>query len=70
MDNPAPFQGRWHWHALLLCNLTALLLLTSWLWEPTRLLWNQLDLAIFRALNEPLERMLYPCRPLHDRPPP
>jgi membrane-associated phospholipid phosphatase len=54
MDKPALFQGRWRWGALLACHLAALLLLLSWLWEPTRLLWNRFDLWLFSLLNEPL----------------
>jgi membrane-associated phospholipid phosphatase len=48
------FQARWHWRELIICNLFALLLLVSWLWQPTRQLWNTFDLQLFHFLNAPL----------------
>jgi membrane-associated phospholipid phosphatase len=35
-------------------HLLAVLVLATWLWQPTRALWDQLDLKIFHALNAPL----------------
>jgi len=43
------------WKPLLLCLLSASLLLGSFLWPPTFALWQSLDTAIFKFLNQTLE---------------
>ncbi len=45
---------QWRLGALLACHIVALLLLASWLWQPTRSLWDQFDLQLFALLNEPV----------------
>lgn len=45
----------WHKTPLILANLLALLLLLSWLIEPTRSLWLALDEQLFWAMNRSLE---------------
>ena len=45
---------QWRPGALLACHIVALLLLASWLWQPTRSLWDQFDLQLFALLNEPV----------------
>lgn len=47
-------QGRWNWPRLVFFHVIALLLLASWLWQPTRALLDQLDIQIFHSLNAPL----------------
>ncbi|MCK9990487.1 MAG: Kdo2-lipid A phosphotransferase [Rugosibacter sp.] len=47
-------QGTWQWFKLFVFHLIAILLLATWLWQPTRVLWDQLDVKIFHALNAPL----------------
>jgi membrane-associated phospholipid phosphatase len=44
----------WRLRPLLACHIVALLLLVSWLWQPTRELWDQFDLLLFRLLNQPI----------------
>lgn len=44
----------WRVRPLLACHIVALLLLLSWLWQPTRELWDQFDLLLFRLLNQPV----------------
>ena len=53
-DHTAAPCPSWRWRNLAVCNLLALVILASWLWQPTRQLWDQIDLATFRLLNEPL----------------
>jgi membrane-associated phospholipid phosphatase len=45
---------QWRPGALLACHIVALLLLASWLWQPTRDLWDQFDLQLFALLNAPV----------------
>ena len=47
-------QPRWCWRELIICNVIALLLMASWLWQPTRALWDSFDAWLFHALNAPL----------------
>lgn len=47
-------QGTWQWSRFFVFHLIAALVLATWLWQPTRMFWNQLDLTIFHALNAPL----------------
>ncbi len=47
-------RASWRMRPLLLCHLFAALLLASWVWEPTRLLWDHFDDQLFRLLNTPL----------------
>ena len=54
MNPPGIFQSRWRWSHILACNLLAVAILSSWLWQPTRQLWDQFDLSVFRMLNQPL----------------
>ena len=48
------YEDEWHPVALALSCFVAALLIVSWLFEPGRDLWNQLDLVIFRTLNSTL----------------
>ena len=45
-----------HWHprAMLVCHVLAIALLVSWLWQPTRELWDAFDLWLFKLLNDPV----------------
>src|SRR3990167_909739 len=52
--NPPFINPRWRIRPLLACHIVALLLLASWLWTPSRALWDQLDLQLFALLNEPV----------------
>lgn len=45
------FPARWRLQGLIVCNVLAILLLLSWLWEPTRVLWDLFDDALFDVLN-------------------
>lgn len=45
------FARRWDMKRLLLWTGAALLLAGSWFWPETRVLWDALDVAIFRLLN-------------------
>ena len=47
-------QPRWCWRELILCNVIALLLMASWLWQPTRQYWDAFDGWLFHFLNAPL----------------
>ncbi len=47
-------QNRWHWRGLTGCHLLALALCASWMWPSGRLLWDALDMHVFRLLNAPL----------------
>jgi membrane-associated phospholipid phosphatase len=47
-------NSQWRLRPLLICHIGAVLLLASWLWQPTRQLWDQFDLALFALLNEPV----------------
>ncbi|MDM8349110.1 phosphatase PAP2 family protein [Pseudomonas sp. sp1636] len=46
--------SQWRLRPLLICHISAALLLASWLWQPTRQLWDRLDLLLFALLNEPV----------------
>ena len=48
------FATKWRWKNLVIFNLLAVLMLASWLWQPTRQLWDALDASIFHFLNAPL----------------
>ncbi|MFP6851194.1 MAG: phosphatase PAP2 family protein [Pseudomonas sp.] len=49
-----PFiNDQWRIRALVACHIVAFLLLASWLWTPSRALWDQFDLQLFALLNEP-----------------
>lgn len=52
MDRPF-INDQWHTRALVACHIVAFLLLASWLWTPSRALWDQFDLQLFALLNEP-----------------
>ena len=54
MNKPDLFPARWCWPGLITCNLLAVILLASWLWQPTRQLWDALDVQLFHLLNTPL----------------
>nr|WP_298141528.1 phosphatase PAP2 family protein [uncultured Pseudomonas sp.] len=45
---------QWRLRPLLACHLVAVALLLSWLWQPTRQLWDQFDLQLFSLLNQPV----------------
>ncbi len=47
-------QARWCWRELIICNVIAFLLMASWLWQPTRQLWDAFDGWLFHFLNAPL----------------
>ena len=54
MNKPDLFPARWRWTGLIICNLLAVALLASWLWQPTRQAWDVLDVQLFHLLNAPL----------------
>lgn len=54
LDNSALLQDRWDWSKLIVCHVIAMLLFISWLWQPSRALWDQLDIQLFHFLNAPL----------------
>ena len=47
-------NDQWRPRPLLACHIAALLLLASWVWTPSRALWDQFDLQFFDLLNQPL----------------
>ena len=47
-------QQQWRPGALVFCVALAVGLGSSWLWQPTRVVWDQFDHAVFRALNQTL----------------
>lgn len=47
-------NNRWRPGPMLACHLIAFLLLGSWLWQPSRELWDAFDLWLFRLLNDPV----------------
>jgi membrane-associated phospholipid phosphatase len=53
------FTTRWNLKMLAALNISAIILLTSWLWQPTRTLWDALDNATFDLLNAPLAHNKY-----------
>jgi len=48
-------KSNWHFKALATCNILAVLLLCSWLYPVTRVLWDRFDVFIFYSLNGTLE---------------
>jgi Kdo2-lipid A phosphotransferase len=48
------YEVRYRWKAFFIYHLIASCLLGSWLWAPTRLFWDSIDLAVFRSLNSSL----------------
>ena len=54
MNNIDIFSTEWRWNKLITCNLLAFFILASWLWQPTRQLWDVLDASAFHQLNAPL----------------
>jgi membrane-associated phospholipid phosphatase len=48
------FPHCWCWSGIATCNVVAVVLLASWLWQPTRQLWDLLDIQLFHLLNAPL----------------
>jgi Kdo2-lipid A phosphotransferase len=44
-------EKKWRIKTLLLCNILALLIISSWLYGPTRVLWDRLDAGLFYLLN-------------------
>ncbi|MFH1573306.1 MAG: phosphatase PAP2 family protein [Acidobacteriota bacterium] len=57
MDSTEATSGRsgWNLSALVICQLSAILLLGSWCYGPTRALWDRLDHAVFSLLNGSLD---------------
>lgn len=53
---PALFPAAWRWRGLLVCNLLTLIVLASWLYDPTRLFWDWFDDALFFTLNPTLSQ--------------
>ncbi|WP_339523596.1 phosphatase PAP2 family protein [Pseudomonas sp. EA_35y_Pfl2_R111] len=51
---PSFINQQWRVRPLIACHIAALLLLASWLWAPSRALWDQFDLQLFALLNEPV----------------
>lgn len=49
-------QRSWYPLPFFLCHLFALLIYGSWLFEPTRVLWDALDARLFHLLNGSLEQ--------------
>ncbi|MFH0945840.1 MAG: phosphatase PAP2 family protein [Planctomycetota bacterium] len=54
-QTPDDARRRWSVSALLICNLGAVLLLGSWIYAPTRSLWDGLDRSVFGVLNGSLD---------------
>lgn len=54
MNQATLFRPEWRWRGLAIFNAIALGMLGSWLWQPTRQLWNLLDHSVFHTLNPPL----------------
>jgi membrane-associated phospholipid phosphatase len=52
--NPSFINNQWRIRPLFACHIVALLLLASWLWAPSRMLWDHFDLQLFALLNEPV----------------
>ncbi|TBU97139.1 phosphatase PAP2 family protein [Phytopseudomonas dryadis] len=50
----AVLDNHWRPRALLISHVIVGLLLASWLWQPTRQLWNHFDLWLFHLLNDPV----------------
>jgi membrane-associated phospholipid phosphatase len=50
---PSFINDQWRVRPLLACHIVAVLLLTSWLWAPSRAVWDQFDLQLFALLNQP-----------------
>ena len=44
---PSFINQQWRIRPLIACHVVALLLLASWLWAPSRALWDQFDLQLF-----------------------
>lgn len=53
MSNTPP-ESQWHPLPLVIGTLFALILFASWLWDPTRSLWQALDDRAFWAMNRSL----------------
>ena len=52
--NPTFLNDQWRTRPLIACHVVALLLLASWVWAPSRALWDQFDLQLFALLNQPV----------------
>ena len=52
--NPTFLNDQWRTRPLIACHIVALLLLASWVWAPSRALWDQFDLQLFALLNQPV----------------
>jgi PAP2 superfamily. len=55
MTDTRPFEPAFRPRPFAVCHLLALLLLATWVWEPTRLFWDRFDDQIFFLLNGSLE---------------
>ena len=53
MSSPS-INHLWQPRAMLACHAVAFALLASWLWQPSRELWDAFDLWLFRLLNDPV----------------
>ena len=51
---PDLFSTTWRWKGILAFNLLAAFILATWLWQPTRQLWDALDTRLFHWLNASL----------------
>ncbi|MDP1628584.1 DUF368 domain-containing protein [Parvibaculum sp.] len=51
-----PLSKEWQWKPLLGWTAAALLLVASWLFQPTRGYWDIFDVAVFRAINGTVAR--------------
>lgn len=54
MQNDSLFSSQWRIKPLVIFNAIALIALLSWLWQPTRALWDAIDIMVFDSLNHPL----------------
>ncbi len=51
---PDMFSTNWRWKGILAFNLLAAFILATWLWQPTRQLWDAVDTSVFHWLNASL----------------
>lgn len=54
LGNTSPITKGWQWKPFFIYQAMALLILCSWLWSPTRIMWDLVDDQLFFLLNQPL----------------
>jgi membrane-associated phospholipid phosphatase len=59
MLNDSLFSSHWRIKPLIALNLIAIMVLLSWLWQPTRVIWDAIDVMLFDNLNHPLASNLF-----------